>query len=108
MFQYLFRKFAKKFDGNKYFNYSVDEKEINVLQAPEYEEFRKALVSIMEKKVSENMNLLVHRDTSDKEAGIYIGAIRVYEDLIQWFTKVEAKPNKGYTDPYNQSKTVEL
>lgn len=98
MFDFLFKRKNKKFDSSLFYSYSVSEKELKVLQGAN-EEFKDVLLDVFEKKLAENLYELTHgKVKGEEERGVYIGVIRVYEDLINFFTRKEKKENPGYRD----------
>lgn len=109
MFDFLFKKnsSSKSLDNILFFNYALSEEELLELQAPENEKVRQALLSACEKLIAQNLYAISHGQTkTDEERGVYMGVVRVYEDLINIFTKKKDKEDSGYTDILKKIKAV--
>lgn len=103
IFDFLFKKTGKALDENKYFNYPITKQQLAILQSQEHVEFKKTLLEVMENKVAENINLLVHSKNKE-EVERYKAVVLVYEDLVNFFLeKPDHKPEKRYTDPFKKA-----
>lgn len=97
VFDFLFKKTGKELDDNKYFNYSITKQQLDILRSQENEQFKRVLLEVIEQKLAENINLLVHCKKGDEEK--FKAVVRVYEDLINFFKETpEQKPVKKYSD----------
>lgn len=102
IFDFLFKKTGKDIDENKYFNYDLNEQQIAILQSEEHKEFKDVMLDVMEKKIAENINALIHNHDDQKDE-LYKAVVLVYEDWIDYFLTAKVVDPKKRFDPLNKT-----